>query len=108
MLASAPADRTAKLWHFGGPRYLKDLVTSWSASRPILAAAYAPDGTVLAVATTDKTVHIRDAKTGDVVKTPYGQYRPGQLPSPFHPDGKMLGERQRRRNGQDLGLGPGG
>jgi RNA polymerase sigma factor (sigma-70 family) len=68
VLASGSADRTVKLWRLKGPNPPIDLSTSWSGIRPILAAAYAPDGAVLAVATTDSTIHIRDAKSGDVLR----------------------------------------
>jgi RNA polymerase sigma factor (sigma-70 family) len=89
VLASGSADRTAKLWHLKSGKRPKDLVTSWSASRLILAAAYAPDGAVIAVATTDKTIHIRDAKSGDIIKVLHGHS--AQVNSlAFSPDGKML------------------
>ncbi len=68
ILASGSADRTVKLWSLGGNKELANLETSWSASRPVLAVAYPADGKVLAVATKDPAVHIRDAVSGDVIK----------------------------------------
>jgi RNA polymerase sigma factor (sigma-70 family) len=72
VLASGSADRTAKLWRLGNGNRVTELMTSWSATRPILAVAYAPDGRRLAVATPDTTVHIRDAASGDVVMVLHG------------------------------------
>ena len=89
VLASGSADRTAKLWHFGSGKRPRELVTSWSATRPIRATVYAPDGSVLAVATTDNNVFIRDAKTGDVVKTLHGHTAQINCLG-FSADGKML------------------
>jgi RNA polymerase sigma factor (sigma-70 family) len=67
VLASGSADGTAKLWPMGGKRPLRTLTTRWSGIQPIQAVAYAPDGTQLGVATIDKNVHLREAKSGDVV-----------------------------------------
>ena len=103
ILASGSADRTAKLWHLGTGKRPRDLMTSWSGTRPILAVAYAPDASVLAVATTDKTIHIRDAKSGDVItdlaRTPGSSQLPGVFTRRPEP-----GERQRRSYRQALGL----
>ena len=72
VLASGSSDRTAKLWRMGGDGPPTELMTSWAGTRPILAVAYAPDGRRLAVATTDTTVHIRDAASGDVIMVLHG------------------------------------
>jgi RNA polymerase sigma factor (sigma-70 family) len=68
-LASGSADKTAKVWPMkgGGEAREKTLATTWSGTKPILAAAYSPGGNVLAVATKDKGLHIRAAKSGDVI-----------------------------------------
>lgn len=89
VLASGSADRTAKLWHVGVGKQLKELSTSWSGTRPIRAVTYAPGGSVVAVATNDRTVHIRDAKTGDVLKVLHGHSAQVNCLA-FSPDGARL------------------
>jgi RNA polymerase sigma factor (sigma-70 family) len=89
VLASGSSDRTARLWRFGAGNAPHVLMTSWSETRPILAAAYAPDGRVLGVATTDKTVHIRDAKSGDVLMV-WHSHQDVVTCLAFSPDGQTL------------------
>jgi RNA polymerase sigma factor (sigma-70 family) len=77
-LASGSADKTAKIWPVGAGGHGRPpitLITSWSATRPIAALAYAPDGNVFAVATRDNTLHIRDGQTGDVLAVMHGHKR---------------------------------
>src|SRR5262249_26870268 len=90
ILASGSADRTVKLWHFGNGKRPKTLQTTWSGIRPIRAAVYSPDGTVIAVATTDNAVHIRDAKTGDIITGLRGHAGMVNCIA-FAPDGHTLG-----------------
>ncbi len=89
ILASGSADRTVKLWSLGGNKELANLETSWSASRPVLAVAYPSDGKVLAVATKDPAVHIRDAGSGDVIKVLSGHTAEPTCLA-FSPDGLTL------------------
>jgi RNA polymerase sigma factor (sigma-70 family) len=67
-LVSGSADKTAKIWHVPGGTSVARLHTVSGQIRPIQALAYSPDGTVLAMATNDTQVQIRNAKTGDVLR----------------------------------------
>ena len=66
LLASGSSDKTAKLWDLASGKLVATLQADWSAGKPVVAIAYAPDGQVLAVATKDKSLHTRDAQSGDV------------------------------------------
>ncbi len=63
--------------------------TSWSATRPIAALAYAPDGQVLGVATQDGTAHLRDTASGDV-RTVLTGHTDAVTCLAFAPDGRAL------------------
>src|SRR5206468_1530975 len=89
VLASGSADRTAKLWSLGQAKQPKTFTTTWAGILPIRAAVYSPDGKVLAVATTDRTVQIRDAGSGDVLTVLRGHAGPVNCLA-FAPDGATL------------------
>src|SRR5262249_14887754 len=89
LLASGSADKTAKVWSLGNGKQPRTFATTWSGIQPVRAAAYSPDGKVLAVATADKAVHIRDAKSGVIVAVLRGHTAPVNCLA-FSPDGKML------------------
>jgi RNA polymerase sigma factor (sigma-70 family) len=89
VLASGSADRTAKIWRLGNGKQPRTLTTTWSGIQPIRAAVYSPDGKVLAVATTDRTVHMRDAGSGDILSVLRGHTRPVNCLA-FSPDGMTL------------------
>jgi WD40 repeat protein len=72
-LACGGADTTAKVWDLTAAKspVAAKLVTTLRTAAPagdrVRAMAYAPDGQVVALARDDNTVHLRDAKTGDVL-----------------------------------------
>src|SRR5262249_25021389 len=66
-LASSAADSTARLWDLDAG---KEIATLWSGDyRPILAVAASPDGKLVALATEDKAIQIRDTAKGDLIRT---------------------------------------
>ncbi len=89
VLASGSEDTTAKLWPMGKGKNPRTLSTRWSGIRPVRAAVYSPDGSVLAVSTGDMNVHIRDAKVGDIIKVLHGHTSPVNALA-FSPDGRTL------------------
>lgn len=115
-LASGSADKTAKVWPLGAGRGSPPitLMTSWSATRPIAALAYAPDGNAFAVATRDNTLHIRDAQSGDVLAVMHG-HKSDVTCVAFAPDGRTVASGSsdstiqlwRRDTGANLGRLPG-
>ena len=68
LLASGSSDHTAKLWPIGKGKKPVTLQTESELVQPILALAYAPDGNVIAMATTGPEVQIRTAASGDVLR----------------------------------------
>jgi RNA polymerase sigma factor (sigma-70 family) len=88
-LASGSADKTAKICSLPPNDNAATLHTLSPQIRPIQAAAYSPDATVLAVATTAAEVQIRDAKSGDVLRLLVGHQ--GEVNClAFSSDGKTL------------------
>jgi RNA polymerase sigma factor (sigma-70 family) len=101
-LASGSSDKTAKVWEVdtlerpsllalvGGNSRVKEKATFMTSElRPVNALAYSPDGKTLALATADKTVHIRDAATGAIVRALDG-HADAVLCLTVSPDGKLL------------------
>ena len=88
-LASGSADKTAKISSLPPNDNAATLHTLSPQIRPIQAAAYSPDATVLAVATTAAEVQIRDAKSGDVLRLLLG-HQGGVNCVAFSSDGKTL------------------
>jgi RNA polymerase sigma factor (sigma-70 family) len=67
-LASGSSDQTTKLWPLGSGNQPVTLLGRSELVQPILALAYAPGGNVIAMATTEPAVQIRDATSGDVLR----------------------------------------
>ena len=89
LLASGSSDKTAKLWDMSGRKLVATLHANWSAGKPVVAIAYAPDGQILAVATQDKTLHTRDAQSGDVINQMSGHSSQVTCLA-FAPDGQTI------------------
>ena len=89
LLASGSSDKTAKLWDMASRKLVATLQANWSAGKPVVALAYAPDGQVLAVATKDKTLHTRDAQNGDVIDLMLGHTSQVTCLA-FAPDGQTI------------------
>ena len=72
-LASASTDKTAKVWDVaaslksGFARNVVTLNAAGPRATPVRALVTSPDSSVVALATDDRTIQIRDARTGDVM-----------------------------------------
>ncbi len=87
-LATASADRTARLWDVGDPRHPRPLSTLTGHTNSVRSVAFSPDGHTLATVSDDTTARLWETNVDSVVaricditpaitKSEWGQYLPG-------------------------------
>ena len=84
-LATASADKTAKVWDVTG----QQLLTLSGHSDAVSSVAWSPDGKQLATASADKTVKVWAVATGQQLLT-LGDHSDGVLSVAWSPDGRRL------------------
>ncbi len=98
-LASGSSDKTAKVWSVGAMKssafaslinwVIPAATLDTSETRPIRAMASSPDGKVIAVATDEKKIRLRDALTGEtLLLLPQNDSKASCLA--FSPDGQII------------------
>ncbi len=89
VVASASADGHVKLWPTSDLPPIPALVEFSIEKAEPFSVAVSPDGSRLAVATTAKTIEIRETKTGNVLKT-IGPFKSSCASVSFSPDGQWI------------------
>ena len=99
-VATASQDKTARIWEAATGKLL---LTLSGHTESVNGIAFSPDGTRIATTSDDHTAKVWDAATGRELFT----VRHGDLVLrlAFSPDGTRPGNRQRGRDGQNLGRG---
>lgn len=88
-LATGGSDNLARVWDLATFRNVKSLVTGTPPVTPLQALACSPDGRTVAIAAADRTVQLRDARSGELQLALSGHA--GEVTClAFSPDGRMV------------------
>jgi WD40 repeat protein/serine/threonine protein kinase len=90
LLDDCPPDRRSWEWHYLKRLCHTDLLTLRGHSEGINGVAYSPDGTRLASASSDRTLRVWDAVTGQEVLPPLRGHTDIVVAVAYSPDGKKL------------------
>jgi WD40 repeat protein len=90
LLDDCPPDRRSWEWHYLNRLCHTDLLTVRGHTEAVNGVAYSPDGTRLASASSDRTVRVWDAVTGQEVLPPLRGHTAIVLAVAYSPDGKKL------------------